>query len=159
MASGKSHLIASLCLNAVVSAICYNQLTNEILIEGLFIGAVGGMLITPDYDLEGVTETERIVRKIIFVGDVWVAMWYPYALWNPHRGRSHTWIGTIERQLYFIGIIFVTLLFIVGVQKTLSIPTLDFNYVMFGFLPNFPVLCIAGVVWLLHDILHWILDL
>lgn len=47
--------------------------------------------ITPDLDH----------HKKVRAQTVWYAYWKPYELRNAHRGRSHTWKGSIERFLYF----------------------------------------------------------
>lgn len=163
MSSGRTHLTGSLVLGGISAWVAYEALKvgQFDVVEGIVYGTIGGIFITPDYDLEGVTITEGLIRKIPVVGEVWVAMWYPYALLNPHRGRSHTPIGTIERQLYLIGIIEIVLIFWVGVQYTFSTKvTFDVNSILtLSYLPSWYTLLVCSLTWFLHDILHYIFDI
>jgi len=52
-----------------------------------------------------------MLRRFKLFGWLWVAFWWPYEKLNPHRGRSHTLRGTVERFLYLFWLpIAVTLL-------------------------------------------------
>lgn len=161
MADGRTHLLASTCLGFVSAFIGYEAIKQDqfYVVDGILYGSIA-IIVTPDYDLEGVTITEAIIRKIPVAGIIWVMLWYPYALLNPHRGRSHTWLGTVERQLYLILIVQVLFVFVVGCQYILGKVTFPLELITtLSYLPSAEILLVAEVVWLAHDILHWIFDI
>ena len=161
MPSGVTHLRASLILDIGLGYLAYEayKIGQPEIAVSIAFGAVSGTLITPDYDLENLTETERIIRKFPVIGDIWVSCWYPYALMNPHRGRSHSIAGTIERQLYLI------LLYLSGIVFLVGLITLSFgkspypsNWYTEPVLPDLLPLLVKCIAWLLHDLLHYKMD-
>src|SRR3990167_9999048 len=104
MADGRTHLKVALIADAALIYMSYQLLEtgNTEGATGILMGAALGTLITPDYDLNGSSITENIIRKTLpILGDFWVADWYLYALWNKHRGWSHIAIlGTVVRLIY-----------------------------------------------------------
>jgi len=76
---------------------------------GLAIGATSGLLVTPDVDLVTKTYEEwRIYNYREWLGIVWQAFWFPYALVMGHRGVSH-WhgVGTLTRMGYFLATVYI----------------------------------------------------
>ena len=107
-------------------------------------GCASGVLIMPDLDTaEGKTvEAERIVGKVVLVGGLWSAYWFPYAKVFKHRSKiSHfPCIGTAIRLLY-LTIPFLILALWQG--WALAIPA--------WLWPRAAGLAIS-------DILHWLMD-
>jgi len=70
----------------------------------MFGCGIVGMVMSPDLDLEGWSISKSNWRKFPIIGTVmqyvWHLLWLPYAKMNPHRGRSHTILGSIDRLLY-----------------------------------------------------------
>lgn len=69
---------------------------------GLIVAGTFSRFTSPDLDLHHVTtENEhKVYRFNWLLGLLWELYWTPYAYANRHRGRSHTWLGTIERFFY-----------------------------------------------------------
>lgn len=70
-----------------------------------FLGCgVLGLVMSPDLDLEGWSISKSNWKKIPIIGNVfqyiWHLIWLPYAKMSPHRGRSHTIWGSLDRILY-----------------------------------------------------------
>jgi uncharacterized metal-binding protein len=51
-------------------------------------GALAGVLLTPDHDVDGGNITDTMIRKVSpVIQKVWRVFWTPYALLLPHRGK------------------------------------------------------------------------
>lgn len=138
MASGKQHAQASLLLAGagVTSALIYPR-------EGLLIaaGAMLGLVLSPDLDVDNPTYSDYVVRKWFgtLLAWLWFAFWFPYRKLVPHRHWfSHApIIGTLFRVGY------------------IGIPV--------GYWLGWQTLPYAALVWVitglaLSDILHYIMD-
>lgn len=71
---------------------------------GGILGAIFGVLITPDIDHRVRTfEKAFFYRFGTFVGKAWESFWAPYSIWFDHRGISHWWLlGTFTRVAYLV---------------------------------------------------------
>jgi len=107
MANGAEHAVATrrlgtlLQLGAVAAAFAGHPLPAI----GIFAGAIGGHMATPDLDLPGLTHCENRIRRFNrILGALWVALWIPYGLLVPHRSWvSHLpGVGTAIRMLYLL---------------------------------------------------------
>lgn len=103
--------------------------------------AIAGCVITPDLDQESWTTAKTNWNKIPVIGWVfqyiWGFYWHPYALVNPHRGRSHTIWGTFDRILYLLPIvlgIFYLFHFGQGYKAFLKFPYMEYIYFNLGLL-------------------------
>lgn len=71
---------------------------------GYIVGLIYGYLAPPDLDLENkkTYDEQRIIRWFgEAAGARWIEFWHPYALANPHQGRSHhPFWGTWDRFWY-----------------------------------------------------------
>lgn len=115
MASGEQHSASTLRNALVISGACvYFAYAGEPWALFVAAGAWVGHFLTPDIDHHRLTiEERRMVRRFKLLGWLWVAFWWPYEKMNPHRGRSHTLRGTIERFLYLFWLpIAITLLWV-----------------------------------------------
>lgn len=158
MADGKTHLRVALVTDVFFSAGAFYLYTQGYGAEavGVMTGALLGTLITPDYDVNGSTITEKLMRHYLgVVGDWWVAEWHLYALWNKHRGRfSHKHlIGTVTRAIYLIWRLWERAVFLVGLHALYGTPLIQFG----GELPG-GLLVSLLLVWAIHDSLHIIYD-
>lgn len=90
---------------------------------GLTIGAVIGHYLTPDYDLNHVQYTQRLlIRKCWLLGWIWRIYWYPYSILCTHRGSSHSWpLGTLIRLLYMLAPLAVLALIYIPIITGVSI--------------------------------------
>ena len=144
MASGRVHSVASL-VAAIPAGIAAWYLTADIAgALAVMAGCASGVLIMPDLDTaEGKTvEAERIAGKVLLLGGLWSAFWWPYSKATKHRsGLSHTpGIGTLGRLLYLA----IPLLLLAWWQGwTLAIPAWLWPWA-------------AGLAAM--DCLHWIMD-
>ena len=109
MSSGKVHAgVARALLLPLSAAGVYLLPVNRELSIGWFVGAVAGLLITPDIDQEaGTTYEEWRVYQIGFIpGLIWQWLWWPYGKLFAHRGISHVYvIGTATRVVYLLFVI------------------------------------------------------
>lgn len=71
---------------------------------GWLAGALAGVLITPDIDIEDSTyEERRLYRLARPFGILWQWLWFPYGALMAHRGLSHAYIlGTLTRVAYLL---------------------------------------------------------
>lgn len=69
---------------------------------GIVVAGVIGRFVGPDLDVHHLTteQERRVYRLNWWLGLAWEIFWLPYAFANTHRGRSHTWQGTLERFCY-----------------------------------------------------------
>jgi uncharacterized metal-binding protein len=95
MADGEVHLLGNLALG---TALVVGAHAIGLPLEPVLVGAAFGTIITPDYDLEGKTVTEDVLRSIPLFGFMWQWSWYGYAMLFKHRGLSHNvFLGTLGR--------------------------------------------------------------
>jgi len=154
MANGRSHAAAAaglLTAAAVASGAAIYLApspTTVALAVGAVLGAMGGLLVTPDIDQVDITHEERrLIRLFAPLGWLWTLYWAPYSLVMPHRGWSHTvpW-GTLGRILY-VAIPAGILAYIAG----LRLDTVSVQYLLYGTVTAF-------IMWSLQDILHMMMD-
>ena len=114
MADGKTHASATQILAVLLFASeATNGKINGYALEptliysaALTIGAMLGLLLTPDLDVNAGSISEEEVREISPFGEnLWWIYWFPYRKILPHRSPFSHWpiIGTMGRLLY-IGI-------------------------------------------------------
>ena len=156
MSSGVTHLYGNLIFGtAITGTVLWLQ---PDLAASVFIGAVAGMIITPDLDINHETITEQIMNQVPFLGWLFGQAWYGYALIANHRGLSHNlFLGTLGRVAWTLLISLVTLIFLFGLLQLIGI-SFDPIAVMRGLtlvLLN-PVTLLA---WFAQDVLHYILDI
>lgn len=115
--------------------------------SGPMLGALAGVLISPDLDVNSGFIGFRFIRKVPVIGGVlasfWRAIWYPYARAMPHRGTlSHLPVlSTMIRFAYMV--------------VALS-PIWGTIYVRHGWLPDvFPFLAGLVAVDTLHALMDW----
>lgn len=163
MADGRTHFRVALLGDVAlvgVSVYLASQGDSEAA-GGLLVGAAIGTIVTPDFDLQGTTYTERLLRVIPGVGRAIQATWYPYAMYSKHRGMSH-WhlIGTLSRVLY----LFLAINFWVVWLNGLSMSFGGKQLLPVGiYLPSVIEAYPRGVLftliaWFIHDELHLWLD-
>lgn len=109
MSTGKQHALASLVTASVTSVLGF--LSGEpLLAVGTAAGAVSGILLSPDLDVDQYTYSDYTVRR--FAGELaawgWRLLWFPYRKLIPHRSwLSHApLLGTAGRVGYvglFVG--------------------------------------------------------
>jgi len=105
MATGKQHAAGTLVLTPITAAGAWwltgGDVTTTLIASA---GCLSGLAISPDLDMEAVTESEYwLVRWTLGLGWLWVMLWYPYALIARHRGMSHAPIvGTVGRLIYLL---------------------------------------------------------
>lgn len=147
MASGQTHAkVAGVVGTTLVGIAIYvagNGYTQAAI--GLIIGAIGGLLITPDIDHWVRTHEEYRVYRYLgsLAGKLWQSYWSPYATFIPHRHwLSHLpGIGTALRIFY------------------LSIPVWIGWYWFGWIIPIEPDLYWAAfIAWTVQDTFHWIFD-
>lgn len=143
MASGKSHCYDSLMIAVGVaggSAILAAQgsHTNYILMA---IGALAGVLLSPDLDQDGLTISEtKVLRFFWILGVLWFLYWLIYAKLIPHRHwLSHMPIIGTAGRLLFLAPLWWLLFGRLGLE----------------FRPEL-LWCVYGLV--LSDVVHWIRD-
>lgn len=116
-------------------------------------GAMAGVFLTPDHDVDGGNFTDTIIRKVSYVGQkVWRVFWTPYALLLPHRGKlSHFPVLSTFIRLGYILLAINLIVWLIGlVSKILG----GDNTVSFVFWWNW-----SFFLGLVHvDTLHWVAD-
>jgi len=114
MSSGKLHSSSTMRNGIIITCVCVGWfvVAEKTWPLAIAVGAWVGHCLTPDIDHHRITiEERRMLRRFKLLGWLWVAFWWPYEKLNPHRGRSHTLRGTVERFLYLFWLpIAVTLL-------------------------------------------------
>jgi uncharacterized metal-binding protein len=151
MATGEKHaaITQTLALSTVVAvAYAMGNVSTAVLAGG---GCLAGLLIEPDLDVDGITQSERLLLKnILPLGVVWYIVWYPYAWVISHRSRiSHFPIlGTLGRLLYLSLWVF-TIAALLGQVGAL-----------YGWLQTVPLPYVAAFVagLVIADVGHWIAD-
>jgi uncharacterized metal-binding protein len=145
---GRTHAIA--CMVTATGAgglIYFNKLANLITSCNISIGALLGILISPDLDLMETGNYSMVIlgKASHFLAKIWRLFWWPYAKLSHHRGFSH-WpiIGTILRVAYMILWSWIIMLIIspLGLRWTL----------------NYSVLMPIVLGLVLSDFVHTLLD-
>lgn len=79
-------------------------------------GAMAGVFLTPDHDVDGGNFTDTLIRKVSVVAQkVWRVFWTPYALVLPHRGKfSHFPILSTFIRLGYILLAVNLLVWVIG---------------------------------------------
>jgi len=159
VADGVTHLRVALVADVGMGIAAYycSSLGLERESIGIVAGAVLGTWITPDYDVNGSTITEKLTRRYLsFLGDLWVAEWFLYSLWNKHRGRfSHKHVaGTLTRIVYLIWRMWLWGVFAVGLHTLFGTPLVELDVLS---LPT-ELLVSVFVTWTIHDTLHILYD-
>lgn len=104
MPLGPAHTSATLIISGVMSigaaVLIYETL--EPAWAMLPAGALAGLLLSPDLDIERGSISNHHARKVgRLFGFLWRWYWWPYGKLCPHRGASHWPIfGTAVRLLY-----------------------------------------------------------
>jgi len=117
MPDGRTHFAISIMVDVGVCFWAYDMVTADQPERAIAImaGSIIGTFITPDYDLEQKTYTERLIRSIPVVGKLWQNEWYLYALFSEHRKLSHVlFLGTLSRVLYALYRIWAFVIFLCG---------------------------------------------
>lgn len=172
MADGKTHAMvagAGVLIGAGVGVLCVNAGLPEYG-AAIVAGAIMGFLLTPDLDLEGLTEEEKRLRKIPIFGFLWQWFWYGYAMLFDHRGLSHKpVIGTATRLAYLLLLGVVATLLTLGVSTLLlGVGTLAIDDLAIMLLPwvwlielvvTTPWVAVTFfAVWCMQDFGHLLLD-
>lgn len=118
-------------------------------------GAIAGILINPDLDLEDRTLSKGIMwRSSCLVGAVWSALWWPYSQVVYHRSiLSHGPIlGTLLRLVYLVGATWLVWTLLAGLFHW---PQPDVNTLIWWI--EYPGRwCVIGLA--LSDAAHWAMD-
>jgi len=156
VADGQTHLIGNLVLGSALTATTFIFARDYTLY--VFVGAVLGLIVTPDLDIDHATETEHIMRMVPVIGVWFMAMYYPYALMFKHRGLSHNlFLGTIGRVAWTLVIVAVCALFFSGLMQLFGVITHPLDTLRYGVLLLLqPALLLA---WWAQDIMHYTLDI
>jgi len=148
MPSGKVHSFTTILLSAGLGAASYQAGYPLQQVAALTGGALAGLLLTPDLDVNGGSISNHHARKLggsIF-GLAWALIWTPYSYLIPHRSPlSHfPLIGTALRLGYLV--LLATLILSVFHLAGVGMPAL----------PAWWPWAFAGLA--LADLLHFILD-
>jgi len=111
MADGRTHALATETLAAflfagqAVSGTIQGEALPFTLLFGsaLSLGALVGLILTPDLDVDAGSFSEDEVRELSPFGEnFWWIYWFPYRRLVPHRSPLSHWpvIGTLGRLLY-----------------------------------------------------------
>jgi uncharacterized metal-binding protein len=119
---------------------------------GTAFGLLFGLLLSPDLDQETLSHVEwQLVKKTWVVGFVWLAYWWPYALYFKHRDfwTHFPGVGTALRLLYL------------GLLPAAALTAREEWGAWIAFLSRpVPAYTATGVLCglLISDTLHWIRD-
>jgi uncharacterized metal-binding protein len=111
MADGKTHSSATQILAVLLfaSEATYGKLNGYFLQPTLIYsavlasGAMLGLVLTPDLDVNAGSISEEELREISSFGEnLWWMYWFPYRQLVPHRSPISHWpiVGTVGRLLY-----------------------------------------------------------
>jgi uncharacterized metal-binding protein len=106
MPNGRVHSLACLVTSASAGGFVYfNKLSTPLTSCHVALGALLGILISPDLDLMETGNYSLVIlrKRSDFLARLWRWFWWPYARLSRHRGISH-WpiIGTLLRFVYCI---------------------------------------------------------
>lgn len=146
MSSGKVHAAANLVVLGATLYVVAPRLPVDLAV-GATVGAIAGLLCTPDLDMEEMTHEEwRMVRWFGWFGYLWSSLWHGYAITHRHRGRSHApIIGTLGRWSYLT-------------IRLLPLIVLALYQLWPLWLAWFPALLCAFCFNVLQDLVHLALD-
>lgn len=103
MADGRTHAAWSTTAASALTVASLAALAVSPATVGIAVGAWIGHIVTPDIDHHATTYEERRMYRInIALGVLWQLYWTPYQKMSRHRGRSHSWAGTVERFCYLL---------------------------------------------------------
>jgi len=105
MASGKVHRQDSIGLAVVGGFLLGARGTEPLEFVVFALGALAGIILSPDLDVDHRTESERLFYRVGWLpGILFYGYWLPYALLIPHRHPVSHWpiVGTIGRLLYLL---------------------------------------------------------
>ena len=148
MPSGQTHAKATVALAIGGGLLAYFSL-DQTLIHSVALsgGALVGVVLTPDLDVNNGSISQRIVRRSggDVLGLLWILLWWPYGQLIPHRSPlSHfPVLGTVLRLAY--------LLFL----PTVLFWALGGNFATLAF-PQWVLWMVGGLT--LADTLHFIMD-
>jgi uncharacterized metal-binding protein len=147
MPNGKTHARATLAL-AVDSGVLSYQMGQPLqYAAALAGGALTGLVLTPDLDVDGGCISDDFVREYAGrpAGWFWSLYWRPYSRIIPHRSRlSHAPVlGTALRLLYLSILPALVWWFASG-----AMPRPDF--------PSWSIWAVGGLA--LADALHYLMD-
>ena len=97
MASGKIHTAATVSIAtpiAGVTGLAAGLLVGDPIGVGAAaaVGALSGILLTPDLDQSIIDRTEyRLLKWTFGMAALWIGLWFPYAVWLPHRSPVTHW--------------------------------------------------------------------
>ncbi len=165
MADGKTHAAGT---RTLAMFLFVGQITNGIHqgypLQTIFfssltlsIGALGGLFLTPDLDVDIGSDSEDEVREISPLGaNLWWIYWFPYRKLIPHRSPLSHWpvIGTLGRLLY-LSIAYWILLAVAYFLNSTALGILQQAGI--GLL-EFPYFYIAVVGLASADTLHFLMD-
>lgn len=149
MPDGRVHTLTTMALSGALAYASYRAgypLTTTAALAG---GALSGLLLSPDLDVDRGSISMAHVQRIsgCLIGMLWSILWKPYALIIHHRSPlSHFPIlGTVIRLAYvaLIGLLIMSVLRFTGIN---NLPVL----------PAWWPWSVAGLA--LADLLHFILD-
>ena len=145
MATGKAHEFDSGVL-AIILLTVFNIYLRDFMVAVLVAsGALAGIYITPDLDVDGWIRSKRkATRSLGLVGYAWFVFWYPYSKAIRHRNwLSHApLIGTMGRIVYLL-----TIPLTVAMATHTAVSGQAVSYI-----------AIASVGLACSDIIHWLRD-
>ncbi|HUI90500.1 MAG TPA: DUF2227 family putative metal-binding protein [Anaerolineales bacterium] len=111
MADGKTHALGTQVLAVLLfAAEATNGRLNGYSLQPTFLysaalagGAMLGLILTPDLDVNAGSFSDDEVREISPLGEnLWWVYWFPYRVILPHRSPFSHWpiLGTVGRLLY-----------------------------------------------------------
>lgn len=146
MADGKTHatgtktLAMFLFVGQVANGIYHGYPLQTVFFSSLVlsIGALGGLFLTPDLDVDVGSDSDVEVREISPLGEnFWWIYWYPYRKLMPHRSPLSHWpvVGTLGR-LFYLSILYwialITAYFLnstwFGLLQQVGLGLLGFSY-------------------------------
>lgn len=104
MSSGRTHAAVARFMLIPLGLISFTAFVmgdNEASL-GIALGAISGLITTPDADIDGISfEEMRWFRFNSVAGHMFHLFWYPYGKVMKHRGFSHIlFLGTASRIFY-----------------------------------------------------------
>jgi len=166
MADGRTHVLATKTLAVFLFA---GQTGNGLFLHGfstrdtllsaltLSLGAIGGLFLTPDLDIDAGSMSEEEVRRISPLGEnFWWVYWYPYRRLIPHRSPlSHfPLVGTLGRLLY-LSIPYLIILAVTFILNQAAFALLTIAGLWLVFFPYFQI-AVLGLAS--ADLLHFLMD-
>lgn len=148
MPSGRVHTVSTVALSLASGVTAFAYGYGEIQAVALAGGALAGVLLSPDLDVNGGSISMHHARHLGWgFGLLWAVIWTPYGYAIPHRSPlSHMpIIGTILR-LGYLALIGWGLLYVTHLLGRFTLPSV----------PAWWPWAFAGLA--LSDFLHFLLD-